>query len=56
MNLYETERRVLRMLAALNGGPISRDTYDRDVGKRFEKTEFPISRREFAVIVRSLEE
>jgi hypothetical protein len=56
MNIYETERRVLRMLAALKGGHLNLDGYDLNLGKKLEGTEHPLSEREFKVVVKALEE
>src|SRR5688572_31013870 len=56
MNIYETERRAMRILAALKGGYLSLDAYTRDVGKRLEVTEFPLSEGEFKALVRALED
>jgi hypothetical protein len=56
MNIYETERRVMRMLASLQGGYLGVEHYNLDIGKRLEKTNFPISVREFQSVVRALGE
>jgi hypothetical protein len=56
MNIYVPERRLMKMLAALKGSPLVLDGYDESVGKRLERSSFPLSREEVRTLARSLEE
>src|SRR4051794_2773493 len=56
MSIYGPEHRVMRMLAALKGGPLALDDYDESVGKKLERSNFPLSQDEVRTLVRSLAE
>lgn len=56
MNIYEPERRVLRILAALKGGYLHLEMYDEKVGARLESTNFPLSQSDLWKLAKALEE
>lgn len=56
MNLYESELRVLRMLAKLKGSYLGLDDYSEATGRRLEQTNFPLPKAELCSLVKGLEE
>src|SRR5262245_15540631 len=56
MSIYEIERRVMRILASLQGGYLGIDNYSPEIGRQLENTNWPISVGEFRSVVRALEE